>query len=472
MTVDESDGGRLRLAATNGVLHRVGDQGDDPGEVEGLSGHGLGVRRRQIDRAGEAPTSTGRSAGLRRVTTSSSNRDVRTPLTSPSSFADLRQAVGDGILVETHHVEFKAGLGTGSPPVNSGAAKDMASLSVDGGRLYYGVAESNGHASVEPIPTAGLRERLDQIARTLCDPPLQVFTSVHEDPTSESRGVVVVEVPPSADGPHMVDGRYHGRSDTTTYRLSDMEVNRLHAARAARAVSADDVIDAEIHDDPMTPEWPGPGRLYAVARPLASRSDLLTDHLFTPAFTELLRNTSRVDIAGSAPTWDYLDRSATPRADGVGFGCYETVGRRYQPNRSDRGPKTAMIDLEVHDDGTVRLWATGLADTVHNFIAGVDVKAVDEATAATLVRNLIEAVANIAKLSDYGGRWSVVVGLVGIRDHIAARIARGPGSMTRYTADRYVQARSLVSTEAIDQPDRVVDALMFRLRRGLGVSDY
>ena len=130
-----------------------------------------------------------------------------------------------------------------------------------------------------------------------------------------------------------------------------------------------------------------------------------------------------------------------------------------------------MIDLEIHDDGTVRLWATGLADTVHNSMSGTDVKALDEQTAVTLVRNLVEVVANIAKLSDYGGRWSLVVGLVDIRDHVAAQRARGSGLLTRYTADRYVQERSLVSAEAIDQPDRVVDALLFRLRRGLGVSD-
>lgn len=405
------------------------------------------------------------------MTASSSDRDVPARLTAPSSYAELCKAVGEGVLVETHHVEFKAGLGPASAPVNREAAKDMASLSIDGGRLYFGVAERNGRALVRPIPTAGLRERLDLIARTVCDPPLQVFTSVYEDPDNQSRGVVVVEVPASADGPHMVDGRYHARGDTTTHQLSDVEVNRLHAARGARAVSADDIIDQEIRDDPMTSEWPGPGRLYAVARPLAARPDLLTDHLFTPVFTELVRNTSRVDTGGSAPTWDYLDRAAAPRAGGVGFGCYETVGRRYQPTRSDRGPKTAMIDLEVHDDGTVRLWATGLAETVHNFMAGIDVKALDEQTAVTLVRNLIEVVANIAELSDYGGRWSVVIGLVGIRDHVAARIARGSGLLTRYTADRYVHDRSLVSAEAIDRPNRVVDSLMVRLRRSLGVSD-
>jgi hypothetical protein len=114
---------------------------------------------------------------------------------------------------------------------------------------------------VEPVLLDGLAEAVDQIARSRCDPPVYVICHPLLDSAvadGKARGVLLVEVPPGPGAPHMTDGRYYGRGDTTNHRLSDGDVARLHAVRTARQLTAEQVIAAEVARDPVPAELGGP----------------------------------------------------------------------------------------------------------------------------------------------------------------------------------------------------------------------
>lgn len=169
----------------------------------------------------------------------------------PGSKEELATALKEGLLKESHHIDLKREPGVGKA-ANKSMAVDMASLAVDGGVLVYGADERSGELS--PFDLSGFRERVDQVARSLIDEPLSV--RIEELPSAEhpGQGCVLVVVPESPSAPHMVDGRYRGRGDTTNIILSDAEVVRLHERRRNSERSIADLVRAEIDRDPSPPQ--------------------------------------------------------------------------------------------------------------------------------------------------------------------------------------------------------------------------
>ena len=89
-----------------------------------------------------------------------------------------------------------------------------------------------------PQPLKGLPEKVEQVARSLADPPLNVLTDVIEASANDGTGYLIVHIPASAAAPHMVDGRYYGRGDKTKYQMADAEVVRHHLLRKANETGA------------------------------------------------------------------------------------------------------------------------------------------------------------------------------------------------------------------------------------------
>jgi hypothetical protein len=79
-----------------------------------------------------------------------------------------------------------------------------------------------------PVYLDGLKERVDQVARSIPDPPMHVRTGKISTAVGRSRGYLFVEVPSTPYEPRQVDGTYYGRADTTRYRLSASEVERCY----------------------------------------------------------------------------------------------------------------------------------------------------------------------------------------------------------------------------------------------------
>ena len=194
------------------------------------------------------------------------------PQWQPTTEAQLADAAAQGLLEETHHLDIKRELGAGKS-ANKELAKDLASFAVDGGLLMYGIDEDASPPALSPLRHAGLAERIEQVALAGVTEPLYVRTRVVVSDADPEMGYVLVTVPPSPAAPHMVDGRYYGRSDKTKMVLDDARVTALHTARARRHVDIADVA-AAVDSAPLLA---GDPVFIGVARPAVARLPLLAE---------------------------------------------------------------------------------------------------------------------------------------------------------------------------------------------------
>jgi hypothetical protein len=155
----------------------------------------------------------------------------------------------------------------------------MASFAVDSGTLIIGIAEdkTNRTFTLAPQPLKGLPEKIEQIARSIPEPPLSVITQEIPSDADPTQGYLIVHIPASPAAPHMVDGRYYGRDDKTKYFLSDPEVVRLHERRRIADHDALALLQHEIDDDPIPAAQRQQARLFLLVQPLAGRPDMLLD---------------------------------------------------------------------------------------------------------------------------------------------------------------------------------------------------
>ncbi|MFD8261626.1 helix-turn-helix domain-containing protein [Streptomyces griseoluteus] len=139
-------------------------------------------------------------------------------------------------------------------------AKDVAALAnTAGGTLILGLEEDRAtsipvRANPEPL-TDQLRKTYREALAWRMDPPAECdIAFVAEDPADPApRGLVVISVPPSAQGPHAVTGlkdvrdgtlRFPYRNDNTTSYMNLTQVKRAIAASASMAAGRHDFLDA------------------------------------------------------------------------------------------------------------------------------------------------------------------------------------------------------------------------------------
>ena len=125
----------------------------------------------------------------------------------PQSLADLQSFIGNGH-GEDHYREFKEQL----QPRNDRLARQLAGFAVDGGDIYYGVAESGTGFEIVPLELAGLPERVEQIAQARVSPPVLIEVQALRDDTRQARD--------DLDGAHAYshDSIYCYNSSTQSYR--------------------------------------------------------------------------------------------------------------------------------------------------------------------------------------------------------------------------------------------------------------
>jgi hypothetical protein len=200
------------------------------------------------------------------------------PRWSPKTEQDLRDAADGGLLGESHFADFKRELGS-SPNANRALARDLASFAIDGGTLIVGLDEdkATGNFNLAPQPLSGLSERVEQVARTVPDPPLAVLTSTIPSSTDASKGYLLVHVPSSAVAPHMVDNKYLGRGDKTKHYFSDADVSRLHAQRRINEADGVALLRTEFERDPVSSLVPDQAHLFLLAEPTPGRSEMLLE---------------------------------------------------------------------------------------------------------------------------------------------------------------------------------------------------
>ena len=154
------------------------------------------------------------------------------PRWSPKNETEVREAVAQGWIAESHHIDVKREIGD-SRGDRRETARDLASFAIDGGALLIGVEEdkANRTFSLAPQPLDGLMEKLEQVAAFVVDPPLTIISEEIPSIDDSTSGYLLVHVPPSSSAPHMVGGQYFGRGERTRRQLSDAEILRLHARR-------------------------------------------------------------------------------------------------------------------------------------------------------------------------------------------------------------------------------------------------
>jgi predicted HTH transcriptional regulator len=136
--------------------------------------------------------------------------------------AELQQGIEDGLSEESQYLEVKREVGD-TDGERKNTARNLASFTIHGGALIIGVEEDkkNRRWNREPQPLAGLVERVELVAANRIDPPLFLRVSEIPSEANPDEGFLFIEVPPSSQAPHMVDGMYFGRRERTRKRLSD-----------------------------------------------------------------------------------------------------------------------------------------------------------------------------------------------------------------------------------------------------------
>lgn len=293
--------------------------------------------------------------------------DVAHPAWRPADIVDLQRALDDGLFAERRHVEAKQEIprpegAKRRRTTNAETARDLASLAVDGGRLIVGVAEddSGQPTRLHPVELAGLAERLDAIARSLIDPPLAISYQIVACDDDALHGCLLVDVPPSPLAPHMVDGRYWGRSDKGKQQLGDGEVERLVRRRSHWERDASTLLDAEFGRAPVRRDDAVNGHLFVVAEPVAPRIDALAgllgaDNWHQRVHELLVQRPNSADLKGQGyvPHPRSLGRAAR-RPEGAAV----AVGLRNdrQPDAVDGQPDEGeMLELEVREHGATHV---------------------------------------------------------------------------------------------------------------------
>jgi len=383
--------------------------------------------------------------------------------TAPWTETDLKAMLDAGLLVEDHHRDLKRELAK-HLRLNTDLAKDLAAFAVDGGTIYIGVKEhdNDGPASLHPVPLQGLKERVDQIARQTPRPPVAVRCEEVRCAQDPDTGYLIVTIPPSPDAPHMVDGRYMGRGDTTNHFLQDHEVVRLHTRRDDNAVAARSLLAIERERDPSPKEWAGQAHLYVAAQPIHHDDELLINAIDQPLNTWVNKHILQ-GLPGRNPGTYEPDIGSTggqisSRAGAVAIHSYDVgPGRILGPEARE----SSVVDLEVREDGGVRLFCSRGSDDHRGRVVIMPL-------VWGLTKRVVLTAAEISTATEFLGTWSI--GVLLDRAHGVTPYdpdIRQAGTYPAYSEPTYQRTAILTSAELVDEPSAVVDSLLGRFGRSL-----
>ena len=391
-----------------------------------------------------------------------------TPQWLPRTVDELRGAAESGAFTERHYCDIKRVLDKGEKG-NRSLAIDLAAFAIDGGVVVVGLDEGQSPPALSPNLIRGAKERIDQVARSRIDPPLAV--TVHEIAADDAgQGFLVIVVPASPAAPHMVEGRYRGRSDTTNTILSDPEVRRVRALRAEALRSIHQVLKGEIDRDPVPQEAREQAHLFVVAQPAYADPEMLQ---------RALGSTWREWIAQEVLNVPRLDQEWSPDFREVQHRVHRSpdgwTATSLQPGRvtGDAVRENHLLDLEIREDGGVRLFCGRASDTFARSHGSEGRKVILEVIVAGLAIRVVRAARLVSEKGGYVGNWDLGLAITGIRHTysyaVASTILADP---LPYAADSYVQTTSATFAELMADPDAIVERLFGRLNRGLADGRY
>ncbi|NKS66363.1 hypothetical protein GS461_09750 [Rhodococcus hoagii] len=385
---------------------------------------------------------------------------------TPSSWDDIVTAAGDGLLDEGHWVELKKDLPPKGASANTELARDLASLSVDGGSFIIGIEDNKGQAGdVTGAKIDGLASRLDATAQARVDPPLAITIDTFKNPDDPEMGVLVVTVPASAGAPHMVDGSYWGRGDEGKRKLSNSEVRRLMDQRGRDDDAFRQKVDSVMEFIGMEPLKAGAGYLQLIAEPVAPpNGDSVFDVIGTSHPIQVFSNLIRWRL-----TWPGL-KSLSYRllhADGLGAASF--------------GPQIPVdydefrVAFLIGESGT---WRVASGSAVRP-IGGIGDRqsgptVFSGGAALELTHSSLAALADFAtNVFPINSEWRIgvrVTGLQGIQAIEAHTDRMSGATFPPFAHAEFVKTTSASTQELVDEPGRVTERILRPLLRALGVD--
>jgi len=339
----------------------------------------------------------------------------------PHDEDDLRAAFADGRLDEHSWCELKRELPPKSKETNLELAKDLASLAVDGGSLYIGVDEKAPDGDpLRPQLLAGLRERIDQVARARVTPALFVETYEIRAARQPGFGYLEVVVPASADAPHQVQGAYYGRSDTGKCRLSDQQVERLMRERDQQRHLVDDRLRAFIAADPHQGADQSCPNLFAVESPGVRRSEMCRSvigadqrwqpllQMLTDVVNDVISPIYAAANLGRTSVLEILVMGPRRITGGVTLASWPVGESRISEDRHQ--------ELSVDEDGDLSFYHASVGWDGEP-VNGVPRKVLSAAIIAASVREFMAAIVAISQAAHAPGTWSIGIALNGIRGY-------------------------------------------------------
>jgi hypothetical protein len=387
------------------------------------------------------------------------------PRVQLSSEEDLQELIDNGVLAESHYLDVKREI---PAKKNDELARDLAQFGIDGGALIVGVDEpAAGQFVLYPVLLAGLPERINQVARTVPDPAIDVMITTLESSTSPDKGYLVVHVPPQPGAPHMVKGAYINRADRIKYVMSDPEVRRFHERRRPATDIGRELIEEEIARDPLSDDDTGQAHLFLMAQPLAPRSEMLagiTDE--REAWQQKL--SEFVSPARQFREWSPNIAEAQQyalRVNGVGLSTRQLgTARQLDPDGSLR---TDVVDLEVRTDGGLRLYDSRLSRLHRD-----DTQALFDDVLVGSARQLVALTAQAADVGGYLGNWVLAIAVTrmqGTRSYL--QMQAWISNASSYPSPRWSKTVEVNWAQLMNRPAWVANQLVAAPLRVLGSLD-
>lgn len=377
----------------------------------------------------------------------------------PRNEDELAQAAANGTLEETHYLDLKRELPTGTS-ANKEIAKDIAAFSEDGGVIIIGVNEDTTPPSLTPVPLANLAERIEQVGLTRVDEAVTVKTTKIPSKANPNEGYLLVEVPVSPRPPHMVDNKYYARGDKTNIPLSHPAVLRRHERLlaqntdiAAEAIGLVEEIRRRIGDVAV---------MSMLAKPLGARDDLLAQ-LAVPDSTRsdvatLLRAAGTHQTA--APSLRQ-PMAVLPRLGGVAATSWS--GTEPFENHVDQA------EVTLHDSGAIKLLSGGVIGMSGGAWRQESTPRVMESVVVGHVDLVVRLAGHVAEYG-FNGSWRfglAVAGIYGATSFVLSSQGGYDGQMPVCTESVYSRAVTASLTEIQQSPEAISLNLVGPLLRGL-----
>ncbi len=370
------------------------------------------------------------------------------PLTALQTFDDVEAAAKGGLLAENQWVELKKDLGPSNTKNNVELAKDLASLSLDGGLLVFGIEDKT--YEVVGFTSEGLESRVSQVAATRIHPPLSPVTRLLE--SEDGRQVLLVVVPASPLAPHMVEDSYWGRSSDGKMKLPDARIRQLMEARAVAGDSFRERLLGMVDEDPLYDLTEGgreeaQGHLYLRAEPL------------TP-------------IMGTHPKLMDLVRKV-PAGAGDGFQSCKYTVRDPEGQACISGQRVMSSSFE-HSLHWISLTEAGALRAV---FGGASVRQDSgTVTLAALVAlatlQFVVMVKELAAQTGYTGQWRVGIHMTQLKNAQLPSTETFYRNQASYPLNDYTRIATVTPLAWTDRGQADAEELLMGYLRGLGRQDW